>query len=148
MKYLTFLLAIILLFSCDNLEDKDFRKADTYTGYIQVTNKKNGVIVDETKVDIRVKLGDNTFFKLDDNGKKSCFGDFDLSSDKVVFSSSECSCFCDCDPYFNCSGDFIIGEYDVVFQSDDKLELEIYNDWSSIDFIYDENLKEIVLEKE
>ncbi|MFK7947260.1 MAG: hypothetical protein AB8G11_06715 [Saprospiraceae bacterium] len=148
MKYIIFLLAMTLLFSCDNLTDRDFRKSDTYVGYIQVISKKDGVIVDETKVDIRVKLSNNTFSRLKDNGNKACFGDFDLSRNKAKFSSSECSCFCDCNPNIDCAGDFILGEYDIVFASDNKLELEVFSDFSNVESYFDESLKEIVLEKE
>lgn len=128
--------------------DGNFRGADTYSGYIQVISKKDGVIIYETKVDIRVKINENTFYRLDENGDKTCFGDFNLSNNKVEFSSTDCSCHCDCSPNIDCAGDFILGEYDIIFESNDRLEMEVYQEFNNVSSSYDESTKEIVLEKE
>ena len=148
-KYLLLGLISFVFFAC-NENSRNFRSADFYSGTIQVLSKKDGTLKDETTIDIRVKLDNNSFYRVDENGKRTCFGNLNHKNDTFEFSSDECACHCDCNPNIDCAGDLILGTYDVVFESDDRLELNIYQDLSNLTYPYpyDEWEKIIILEKE
>jgi hypothetical protein len=81
----------------------------TYSGKM-TKNKFRGM----DTVEVKIQFVNKQFSYLP-NG---CKGSFETKNDKIIFSSQDCSCWCDCRPNVDCGGDIIISEYDFTIENE------------------------------
>jgi hypothetical protein len=80
----------------------------TYSGKMTRT-KFRGI----DTVEVKIQFANNQFSYLP-NG---CKGRFEIKNDKIIFSSQDCACWCDCSPIKDCIGDVILSEYDFTIEN-------------------------------
>lgn len=127
MQKLFFLLTSLLILSCNGNNKLDLSK--TYEGKMTYITERISEHInrrDTTVFENFLLVLDEGEFRRYTSGNKGCKGDFTLT-DKVFTAKTEgCACWCDCNPLVDCIGDFIIGTFEVIEFSEDKLILESF----------------------
>lgn len=113
-------LLIVSIFSCQKESTSSHELDGTYRGKLITTNTtlEEGVLI-RTSADttvIAVKIADLSFERPESN--KNCEGQVVWDNDKISFLSSDCSCWCDCNPAVDCAGDEILGISDGEMSGD------------------------------
>ena len=78
---------------------------DIYSGQMKYNI---GSRIDSFPVKLKFDFSKGQFSYLP-NG---CNGRFDINNNKITFTSQGCSCWCNCNPYVDCGGDFILDTFD------------------------------------
>lgn len=127
MQRLLFLLTFLLIFSCKGKEKVDL--SITYEGKMTFITERISDLInsrDTLVIENYILVLDGGEFRRFASGNIGCKGDFTLT-DKVFTAKAEgCACWCQCNPLLDCVGDFILGTFEVIEFSEDKLILESF----------------------
>lgn len=120
-KNLLSLFCVIFCFitSCDKSTIKT-----SYIGTIKIRSEYNGNFSAEQTYDIELEIEDNSFKRKLENSNRKCKGEVVWTNETIQFSSSNCPCHCDCSPCVDCSGDLILGKFDIIKNQNSELHLE------------------------
>ncbi len=127
MQKLFFLFLSLFIFSCGGKNEVDL--SETYEGKITYITERVSDLInsrDTFVVENYVLVLDDGEFRRHTSGNEGCKGDFTLKEKIFTAASEDCACWCDCNPLIDCSGDFILGTFQVIEFTEDKLILESF----------------------
>lgn len=127
MQRLIFLLTVLVIFSCKVRDKVDLSK--TYEGKMTyITDRASDFVNrrDTTIFENLILVLEGGEYRRYTTGNTGCKGDFSLNDKTFIAQSEECACWCDCNPLVDCIGDVMIGTYEVIEFSEDKLILKSF----------------------
>jgi len=127
MQKLFLLLTSLLILSCNGKNKLDLSK--TYEGKMTYITERIADHInrrDTTVFENFILVLDDGEFRRYTSGNEGCKGEFTLTDKVFTAETEDCACWCDCNPLVDCIGDFIIGTFEVIEFSEDKLILESF----------------------
>ena len=117
-------LIVVSLSHCSKNDVRSPHPLDgSYQGFLFLETGSTHALGEHTRTDtfpISLKLEQLQFKKSGALGG-ICPGVVDLNEEQMQFTSGDCGCWCDCSPYVDCIGDFILDSYQYQADQDSLL---------------------------
>ena len=123
MKNLIFYCAILLCFISACKKSVVSPISGIYIGQVKQTYRLR---LDSFPVKLKLDVTKGQFSYLP-NG---CKGDFEIKSNKIIFNSQDCACWCNCCKSCDCGGDFILSEFDFIVENNHVIFTRSYGNMS------------------
>ena len=99
---------------------KEVEKMQNYTATVITESQSNFVNTPPDRVNIDTSNFD-IFMSKDEFIAGNCKGTLNKTTQKIEFSTTDCGCWCDCNPLVDCIGHIILGSYDFQKSGDDLI---------------------------